>query len=144
MPLPSHNIVKYIIKSKSSFPRYLNILYTCLSIFHFKLENPCNLILNTSPNSKIYKFFYLRIKSLLKLLILKLFLKQTLNFKGVVSTTTNYYENIIRKKIRFYTLNFRLKSFNDAFKVFLFHKIHLDNAPGVSGFDQCSPIPECL
>lgn len=98
MPLPSHNIVKYIIKSKSSFPRYLNILYTCPSIFHFKLENPCSLILNPTLNSKIYKFFYFRIKSLLKLLILKLFLKQTLNFKGVVSTTTTYHKNLIRKK----------------------------------------------
>ena len=42
-----------------------------------------------------------------------------------------------------YSLNRFLKSATDARNVFLFHKIHFERAPGVSGFCQCSPIPEC-
>ena len=41
-----------------------------------------------------------------------------------------------------HTPNFRLKSARLADSEGLFQRIHLDSAPGVSGLDQCSPIPE--
>jgi len=48
------------------------------------------------------------------------------------------YKSVFHRSNRF------LKADNDALNDGLFHKIHLDNAPGVSGLFQCSPIPECL